>query len=224
MAQRAPSLSGADAAKLVTGAAGALEALGALAVVFFIGVYGAATPDAYARVIVALVPLRRRERTRLVLFRDRRRAHAVALWPAPRDALRRRVRRRRARRAARAARRAALAPGRRAETFVEYLGAVASAAPAMLMAFTKGPMLTLVVAAIFTCVHLVEGYFLTPLLARRMVHLAPAYTLGAQVILASIFGVFGVTFATPLLVVLTILVRRLYVEDALGDRLAGSGA
>ena len=78
-------------------------------------------------------------------------------------------------------------------TFIEYLGAVASAAPAMLLAFTKSPMLALAVAGLFTVVHIIEGYMLTPLLARRMVHLAPGYTLATQVILGSIFGVAGLT-------------------------------
>jgi len=34
----------------------------------------------------------------------------------------------------------------------------------------------------------------------------------------------GLTFATPVLVIATILVRRLYVEDALGDRSGGESA
>ncbi len=101
--------------------------------------------------------------------------------------------------------------------FIEYLGSVASAAPAMLLAFTRGPIYAVWVALLFLGVHIVEGYMLTPLLARQMIRIPPAYMLAAQVVLGEIFGVAGLTFATPLLVVATILVRRLYVEDALGD-------
>jgi predicted PurR-regulated permease PerM len=106
--------------------------------------------------------------------------------------------------------------------FIEYLGSVASAAPAMLLAFTHSPIFAVWVALLFLGVHIVEGYVLTPLLARQMIRIPPAYMLGTQVVLGEIFGVAGLTFATPLVVIATILVRRLYVEDALGDRSAAA--
>jgi len=53
----------------------------------------------------------------------------------------------------------------------------------------------------FVGLHIVEGYVLTPLLARKTVHLPPASTLATQVLLATLLGPLGLTFATPLLVV-----------------------
>ena len=51
-------------------------------------------------------------------------------------------------------------------------------------------------------------------------------TIGAQVVLGTLLGVLGIIFATPLTACAMVLVQRLYVEDALGDRLerAAQGA
>ncbi len=86
-------------------------------------------------------------------------------------------------------------------TFVEYLGAIASAVPAMLLAFTNGPLRALWVGLVFTGLHLIEGYLLTPLLARNTVRLPPAVTLVGQALLGALVGSVGLTFSTPLLVV-----------------------
>ena len=97
-------------------------------------------------------------------------------------------------------------------TFIEYLGAFASAAPAILLAFTRGPRYAIGTAILFTVAHIIEGYLLTPLLVRTTVKFPPAYTLGAQVLLGAVFGVAGLTFATPVMITATVLVRDLYVE------------
>jgi predicted PurR-regulated permease PerM len=221
LAQKAPTGS-ADLAKVVTGATGIAEMLGVVGVVFFLGVYGAAQPRSYTNVVVSLVPLPKRARAEAILQEigsqltrwicGRVIAMAMvgvcvgtglALMHVP----------------------LALPLGVVAGflAFIEYLGSVASAAPAMLLAFTRSPIFAVWVALLFLGVHLVEGYVLTPLLARQMIRIPPAYMLGTQVVLGEIFGVAGLTFATPLVVVATILVRRLYVEDALGDH-SGSTA
>lgn len=67
-------------------------------------------------------------------------------------------------------------------------------------------------------VHLTEGYILMPLVQRRVVHLPPALTLSAQVILGVLAGFLGLLLATPLVAAALVIVRMVYVEDVLGDR------
>jgi predicted PurR-regulated permease PerM len=86
-------------------------------------------------------------------------------------------------------------------TFIEYAGAVISAIPAILIAFTQSPSMALAVGALFTVLHIIEGYVLTPLLARATVHLPPAITLASQALLGTLAGAIGLTFSTPLLIV-----------------------
>jgi len=72
---------------------------------------------------------------------------------------------------------------------------------------------------VFTIAHIVEGYVLTPFITRGTVRFPPAFTLGFQLLLGGLFGVAGLTFATPVAVIGVIFVKKLYVEDYLGDRI-----
>lgn len=66
--------------------------------------------------------------------------------------------------------------------------------------------------------RLVEGYILVLLVQRRAVHLPPAPTLSAQVILSFLAGFVGLLFATPIVAAGLVLVRMIYVEGIFGDR------
>jgi len=56
---------------------------------------------------------------------------------------------------------------------------------------------------------------LVPLVQRWAVKLPPVMSLVAVVVFGTLFGLMGVVVATPLIVVLLVLVRRLYVEETL---------
>ncbi len=102
--------------------------------------------------------------------------------------------------------------------FIPYLGPILSGGPAVLIAFAQSPADALNTLLLFVAIQNLEGYVLTPMLQRRAVSIPPALGILAIVGLAALFGTYGVLFATPLLLVIMILVRMLYVEDALGDR------
>ena len=169
-------------------------------VCFFVAIYGAADPKAYERALVALVPRSRQTLARAIvseagvelerwllgrlvamLFVGVTCAVAFLLLGVPLAV--------------------PLAVLAGILTFVEYLGAIASAIPAMLLAFTRGPLTALWVGLVFTGLHLIEGYLLTPLLARNAARLPPAITLVGQAVLGALVGSIGLTFSTPLLVV-----------------------
>lgn len=102
--------------------------------------------------------------------------------------------------------------------FIPYLGPILAGAPAVLIAFAQGPREALYTLLLFVLIQSLEGYVLTPMLQRRAVSIPPALGILAIVGLGALFGAYGVLFATPLLLVAIVLVRMLYVEDALGDR------
>jgi predicted PurR-regulated permease PerM len=56
-----------------------------------------------------------------------------------------------------------------------------------------------------------------PLIQRRSVHLPPALTLVAQVLLGELLGILGLFIAAPLTAAAMVLLKMLYVEDTLGD-------
>jgi predicted PurR-regulated permease PerM len=101
---------------------------------------------------------------------------------------------------------------------VPYIGPWLSAAPAALIALTLGPYHLLATVGLYLCLHLLEGYILVPLIQRRASHLPPALTLAAQVLLGEVLGIIGLFVAAPLTLCCVVLLKMLYVEDALGDQ------
>lgn len=102
--------------------------------------------------------------------------------------------------------------------FVPYLGSLAAAVPALLVALMESPAKAFWVAVVYTGLHLFEGYCITPFVQRRAVALPPGLLLAVQILSASLFGLGGVIFSTPLTVVAIILVQMLYVQDVLGEK------
>lgn len=96
-------------------------------------------------------------------------------------------------------------------------GPVVAAVPAVLLGLLSGPGTALWVLGLYTAIQIVESYVVTPLVQERTVSLPPGLTITAQVILGATSGVLGLALATPLLATGLVLVRRLYVEDVLGD-------
>jgi predicted PurR-regulated permease PerM len=201
--------------KVVTGTAlvvsGAVEALGGVVVVGFIGSYIAFDPKIYVKPLAALAPPEKRRRVEQVVSRV---AHTLGRWLLGRivamafvgvftgvGLLVLKIP-------------LALALGVVAGllAFVEYVGAIASAIPAIALALTVSATQALWVALLYLGVHIIEGYVLTPLLAKKAVHLPPAYVLAGQMTMGVLYGAMGLTFSTPLIVVIVVVVQMLYVE------------
>ena len=185
-------------------------------IVLFLGVYLAAAPDLYQRGVLRLVPAERRARGEEVF---------EALYAALRGWLVGRI----ASMAVVAALTFAgllalgvplalsLAVIAGAFSFVPYVGPIAAAVPAILVAGTEGVDLAIWVAGLYAVVQLVESYLITPLIQQHVVSMAPALLISAQVLLGMAGGVLGVLLATPLAVVTVVLLQTLYVQDALGE-------
>lgn len=199
---------------------GIAEAAAAVVVWFFVGFYGAWDPDVYQRGFLLLFPRKKRLRIGRVL-RDS--AANVGRWLIARFvamavcgvltfvglvAMRMPLA-------------LALAVIAGLLAFVDYLGAIASAVPAILVALGKSPTHAFGVVVLYVLVHVVEGYLLTPWLVRRAVHAPPAFTLAMQLLLGSVFGIAGIVLANPLTVVIMVIVQRLYVEDVLDENNVG---
>jgi predicted PurR-regulated permease PerM len=186
------------------------------AVVLFVGLYVAARPEAYRQGVLALVPPGRRCRAEQVL-------HALAatlrwwlvgkvvamtvigaittagLWliGVP----------------------LALVLGLVAglTNFVPYLGPILGFLPALALALVQSSTMAVWVFGLYVGVQMVESYLLTPLIQERAVWLPPAVTISAQVILGVTLGWLGLLLATPITAAIVVLIKMLYVEDALHE-------
>ena len=107
--------------------------------------------------------------------------------------------------------------------FVPNFGPWIAAIPAVLVAFLQSPQQALYVALLYLVLQSVDAYLLTPLVDRKSVELPPVLTITAQVLLGLLFGFIGILLASPLTAAAMILVKMLYVEDVLGDRVMSEG-
>ncbi len=196
-------------------------ALGAVvsgAFVFFVGVFFAFDMKLYRRGMLRLVPMARRERAAHVMHEVGSQlwwwiwgkvlsglivavAIGMGLWlygiPAP----------------------LTLALIAFALTFIPNFGPITSAIPAVLLALPSSVYAAVYVVLLYLVVQIIESFILTPLIQQKNVKLPPILNLAAQVLLGVLFGVPGLLVAPPMVVAGMVLVKRLYVEDILGDRM-----
>lgn len=99
--------------------------------------------------------------------------------------------------------------------FVPYIGPIMAAVPAVLLALTHSPELALWTIGLYTLLQQLEGNIVYPLVQQRAVDMPPALLLFTLVAGGSLFGMLGILVAAPLTVVLFVLVKRLYVREAL---------
>lgn len=102
--------------------------------------------------------------------------------------------------------------------FVPYVGPFVGAVPALVVALGVGPQAAVSVAMLFIAVQFVEGNFITPLIQRRISNLPPALTILSQLVMGTLFGAAGVLLATPLLAVMLLGAKVLYIEGMLDER------
>jgi len=195
-------------------AGGLLGGMGEALLVLLVGVYLAADPSAYVRGIVRLFPPHRRIRVHHIMnamSESLRRwltgmaldmlivgvATGFGLWlvgvPLP----------------------FALGVLTGVSIFVPYIGPMAATIPGLLLALSVSPRLAFWAAIIYAIAFLIEGNVTQPLIQRWAVSMSPVFNLLAIVAFGIIFGVWGAVLATPMAVVLSVLVRMAYVEDLL---------
>jgi predicted PurR-regulated permease PerM len=197
-------------------ASGAAYFLEAVVLILIVGIFGAASPDVYKRGLLHLVPLCSRQRVsqalsqmacnlrgwllgQLLLMAIVGATAALTLWLV----------------GVPLALTLGLITG--VMEIVPYVGAWIAFLPAALMSLQLGPWYLVMTAGIYLGLHLLEGYLVGPLVQRWAVHLPPALTIVAQILLGEIFGLVGLLVAAPLTVAVIVFVKYLYVEDTLGD-------
>ncbi len=97
--------------------------------------------------------------------------------------------------------------------FVPYLGVFVAGIPAVILGFGQGTSTGLWTIGVLLAVQQLQGNVVMPLLQNKMVDLPPAITIFGIIAAGILFGLPGVLLATPLTIVVLVLVRRLYLEE-----------
>jgi predicted PurR-regulated permease PerM len=82
----------------------------------------------------------------------------------------------------------------------------------------EGPTMAAWILVLYVAVQTVESYLFTPLIQQQTISLPPALTITTQLVMAVFVGGVGLALATPVTVVVLVLVRLVYIQDVLGDR------
>lgn len=104
--------------------------------------------------------------------------------------------------------------------FVPVVGPWIAGVISTAIALLKSPMHAVYVICLFVGLHLLEGHVVIPLVQREAARLPPVLTVLALVLFNKLFGFLGLFLATPLLALVMILTRTLYVEDVVERRSA----
>lgn len=102
--------------------------------------------------------------------------------------------------------------------FIPNVGPLIAAVPALLVALSQEPATAFYVALLYLGIQLLEGFLIMPVIQQRTTSLPPALLLAAQLVMGVGFGILGFLLASPLAVIVMILVRTLYLRDVLGER------
>lgn len=193
-----------------------IGAIGGLVLVLFIAIYIAITPGLYKEGVLHLVPHRSRDRAREVLstlgvtLRQWLVARLIAMvligsltgiglgLLQVKGA-------------------AALGVLAGLLEFIPFFGPIISAVPALGIALLDSPQKALYVLILYLVMQQLEGNVITPLLLEKRLDIPPVLTVLTVAALGVVFGIVGMLIAEPLLAVVLVATKMLYVADVVGD-------
>jgi predicted PurR-regulated permease PerM len=99
--------------------------------------------------------------------------------------------------------------------FIPFAGPILAAIPAILIALVQSPQLAVWTTLMYVFVQHAEAYLIQPVIQQYAVDVPAVVLLFSLLAFAAVFGAIGILFAAPLAVVTYVLVKRLYVIEAL---------
>lgn len=99
--------------------------------------------------------------------------------------------------------------------FIPNFGPVIALIPAVLVGMTVDMQTTWMIVALYLGVQLMEGMVVNPTVQRKLVKIPPALIITGQIVIGSVTGYLGVILATPVVLIIMVLVKELYIKDTL---------
>ncbi|MEO6330295.1 MAG: AI-2E family transporter [Ginsengibacter sp.] len=96
--------------------------------------------------------------------------------------------------------------------FIPNFGPLIAMIPAVLVALMQGPATAAIVAGLYIVIQVIESNFITPLVQQKLISIPPALIISAQLLISPLTGGWGLVLATPLMVIIMILVQELYLK------------
>jgi predicted PurR-regulated permease PerM len=101
--------------------------------------------------------------------------------------------------------------------FIPYIGPVFASIPALLVAATIDLSAVIWTLIAYLLIHQIEGQLFVPLIQHRMVYIPPAVILLGIVTTTVLFGFVSIIFAAPIVIIVFVAVKKLYIRDTLRE-------
>jgi predicted PurR-regulated permease PerM len=96
--------------------------------------------------------------------------------------------------------------------FIPNFGPLIAMVPAVLVGLMQGPTTALLVAGLYILVQVLESNVITPQIQKKLVNIPPALIIIAQLLMGVLTGGWGLLLATPLMLIVMMVVQELYVK------------
>ncbi|GAA4778932.1 AI-2E family transporter [Olivibacter ginsenosidimutans] len=97
--------------------------------------------------------------------------------------------------------------------FIPNFGPLIAMLPAVLIGFTESANTALLIALLYIAIQAIESNIVTPMIQNVMIKIPPALIIISQVLFGTLTGALGIILATPLLIVVIVIVDELYVKQ-----------
>jgi predicted PurR-regulated permease PerM len=77
----------------------------------------------------------------------------------------------------------------------------------------QSPETAALVVGLYVFIQFVESNFITTLVQQKLLDLPPALIIIAQLLMGALTGGWGLILATPIIVILIVLVQELYIKE-----------
>ena len=98
-------------------------------------------------------------------------------------------------------------------SFIPNFGPLIALIPAVLIGLLQSPETALLVGGLYILIQFIESNFITTLVQKKLLNLPPALIIIAQLIMGALTGIWGLVLATPIIVILIVLVQDLYLKN-----------
>jgi len=98
-------------------------------------------------------------------------------------------------------------------SFIPNFGPLLALIPALLVAFMQSPITAALVTGLYIVIQFIESNLVTPLVKQILLSMPPALVIIAQLMMGALIGGWGLLLATPLTVIVMVLVQELYLKN-----------
>jgi predicted PurR-regulated permease PerM len=97
--------------------------------------------------------------------------------------------------------------------FIPNFGPLIAMIPAVGIGLLQGPTTALMVAGLYILVQVLESNVITPQIQKRLIEIPPALIIISQLFMGVLTGGWGLVLATPLIAIVMVVVKELWVKE-----------